>query len=200
MPEIPQRLQDGTSLPDAFAYINQAFDAIDDENRTKIIKNAAIPQILFGYQKGGFGTLDYGLKVSKINPSTNAPYDVTTATNDQLAFSSGFNYLKVALSGTGSFTIDGSGNAAGHFTYPHGLGYAPTFVVYAETFEDSELTGIFWEQANETDSIYSVKYPSVKGASDDTNFYVVYGSSGGVLTPGDIYHFKYIVYVDPVAS
>lgn len=94
MADIPGRLQIGTSLEDAFNQINEAFQAIDSENRTKIIKNGLIPKLLFGYQKGGFGTQNYGLKIAKEG------FDVTTATDDQLAFSSAFDTLKIIASDT----------------------------------------------------------------------------------------------------
>lgn len=100
MADIPFRLDPNTPYPDVLALLNQALDAIDGENRTKVISNTGIPQILFGYQKGGFGGLDYGLKVSKIDPATGKPFDVTKATDDQLYFSSAFDVFKVIKTGT----------------------------------------------------------------------------------------------------
>ena len=62
---------------------------------------------------------DYGIKISK------AGYDVNTATEQQLAFTSKYPVLKATLSGLVS---------VGSSTYEitHGLGYRPAFIVYAK--------------------------------------------------------------------
>jgi len=64
---------------------------------------------------------DYGLKVSR------AGYNVSTATNKQLVFSSKFNTLKLYAQGSGSQATGG-----GTVTIAHSLGYVPAFVVYSE--------------------------------------------------------------------
>jgi hypothetical protein len=136
MAATSHRPQPDTPLADIIAYYNANFDTIDDQDRTKIVNNAGIPQILFGYQKEGFGSLDYGLKVSKINPATNAPYDVTTATNDQLYYSSAFNTFKIIQSGTATVTLGSTldqGEAGFYIattTVAHGLGHIPAYVGY----------------------------------------------------------------------
>lgn len=95
MAETPSTIQPGTPLEDNLARINDNFKAIDDENRTKIIRDGDTPRVLIGYQKDGFGTgSDYGIKVSQDG------YDVTTATASQLAMSSQFNNFKIIGSGT----------------------------------------------------------------------------------------------------
>lgn len=127
MAEIPYRLQTGTTFDESMPLINEALNALDSENRTKILKNGTTPTLLFGYQKGGFGVNDYGLKIAK------AGIDVTTATADQLLFSSAFNNLKVVNTGTLTVTIPGGAvNGSTHTaTYAHGLGYIPAFTAYA---------------------------------------------------------------------
>lgn len=124
MPEIPYRLQPDTPLADNLAYINEAFNAIDDENRTKILKNGSTPTLLLGYQKSGFGTAEYGLKIAKPG------FDVTTATNDQLAFSSAFNYFKIVLSGTLELVTTGSASEVVELSVNHGLGHTPAFLAF----------------------------------------------------------------------
>lgn len=95
MAETPSTIQPGTPLEDNLARINDNFKAIDDENRTKIIREGDTPRILFGYQKDGFGVgSDYGLKISQPG------YDVTTATDTELVFNSNYNSFKILATGT----------------------------------------------------------------------------------------------------
>lgn len=128
MPSIPNRLQPDTPFADNLALINDAFDAIDNENQTKITRNGNQPTLLYGYQKGGFGALDYGLKASKINPATGSPYDVTTATDDQLAFSTAFATFKIVGQTTLAATRT-PGSTTGSADYIYNLSYTPIVIV-----------------------------------------------------------------------
>lgn len=95
MAETPNTIQSGTPLADNLARINDNFKAIDDENRTKIIKEGDTPRVLLGYQADGFGTgQDYGIKVSQ-NGS-----NVLDAPASDLIMSSQFNNFKIISTGT----------------------------------------------------------------------------------------------------
>ena len=128
-------LQPSTPLDQNINAINENFRRIDDENRTKIIKNGTVPQILFGYQKDGFGTgTDYGLKVSKPGQ------DVTTngvngVGNANLIFNSAYNTFKIVATGTLSLTtadISSVPNADTKIaTFVHNLGFVPVIVASA---------------------------------------------------------------------
>jgi hypothetical protein len=56
------------------------------------------------------------------------PYEVTTAVDRKLSYSSEFLTFKIFKKGTISLTTDGSGN--GKASIPHGLGFMPTFQVF----------------------------------------------------------------------
>lgn len=147
MARTQHRPTPGTPPEDMMAQYNQNFDLIDDQDQTKIISNTGVPQILFGYQKQGFGALDYGLKVSKINPSTGLPYNVTTATSDQLYFSSAFNSLKVLASGTTNITVV---VGAGADFVAHSLGFAPVVIAYLTTSGGTTYTQLPFMQVGAT--------------------------------------------------
>ena len=67
--------------------------------------------------------MDYGLKVSRPG------YDVLTASDVQLAFSSKFNYFKIVTTGVVSLSVD---SGAGFFTQniAHGLSFVPVAFCY----------------------------------------------------------------------
>lgn len=69
--------------------------------------------------------MDFGIKVSKPN------YDVATADDKDLIFSSKFDTLRVFDSGFGSVAIDGV-NPQDLLLSTHGLGYRPAFFLYSE--------------------------------------------------------------------
>jgi len=169
--EIPYRLQTGSSFEQIIPLINDAFNSIDAENRTKIIKNGVTPTILFGYQKAGFGTFDYGLKIAK------PTFDVTTATNDQLIFNSGLDHLKVVSTGTLVVTIPpGAANGSTYTaTYPHGLGYIPAFVAYAffnSAYYNLPLNSYSWNGTSFVTGAFA------SATVDATNLVVTVGVNG----------------------
>ena len=124
MAEIPHRLQTGTDFEQSKPIINEAFAAIDGENRTKIIKNGSTPTVLMGYQKDGFGTgVDYGFKVAK------SGFNVTTADDEDLAFSSAFNSLKIVESGT-AFVTRAANTTTGSTTVTYDLDYTPIVLAF----------------------------------------------------------------------
>lgn len=137
----PNRPQADTSPSDMVAQYNQNFDALDDQDRTKIIRNGTTPTLLFGYQKDGFGTgVDYGLKVAKSGK------DVTTATATDLAFNSGYNHLKVVKTGevTLAYPASMASGTGWTVTVNHGLGYEPAVVAYVNgSGSHGLLSGLF---------------------------------------------------------
>ena len=126
MAETPNDLAKDTSLSDNLALATLNFQALDDENRTKIIKNGSTPVLLMGYQKDGFGTgVDYGFKVAKPG------YDVTTAGNANLSFNSAYNTFKIVLTGTLTIPATSAGTT-GSINVSHGLSATPAFVAYSQ--------------------------------------------------------------------
>lgn len=192
MADLPQRLQPGDDVATAFNY---AMDALDSENRTKIIKNQGIPQVLLGFQNNGFGVNSYGLKVSKVQAS-GIPYDVTNASNDQLAFSSAFNNLKVVKSGTYTLVgIAGPGNS--EFSLAHGLGYIPVALVYGyNLFGDNDYISLpaFGGIGYTSTGLGAIEISSmVTSRVDATNLIIGMhdGSTAGTSFAGNTYTFKY---------
>jgi hypothetical protein len=250
MAELPNRLQVGTSFDEAMPLLNNMMDELDGENRTKIIYNGTVPQVLFGYQKGGFvdslgNSVDYGLKVSRIDQSTGIPYDVTTATDeqlqfttavdtrlmynqhvpqllfgyqnggfagqnyglkiskidpgtgkpydirtatdDQLAFSSAFDGFKIVKSGTQAITPTNVAGDSQIFTIPHGLPYVPLAVAWYSQdvspdptiyrqLPDVVITGTITTGACQMDWTLDI-------TTDATNIYVNWFSPIGAGTP-----------------
>lgn len=132
----PRRFQVGTPLADAFAGLNDNFDYIDAQERTRIIRNGNVPTVLEGYQKGGFGAVDYGLKIAKPG------IDVTTATDDQLAFSSAFDTLRVVKTGTIDINMPVADGGEGETdSVAHGLSGPKMLVGYVEV---PWLPGVFY--------------------------------------------------------
>lgn len=70
--------------------------------------------------------LDYGFKISQLG------YDVKTATDQQLIFSSKLNALKNYIIGTATITIPANTPAVTLFTvtYTHSLGFVPAIFAY----------------------------------------------------------------------
>lgn len=66
---------------------------------------------------------DYGLKIAK------AGYDVTTATDNNLVFSSKFNTLKAFATGTITIPVN-SVDVIDYGEINHGLSYAPSFICF----------------------------------------------------------------------
>jgi len=162
-------------------------------NPVKDGNSNSIPQIMIGRQTDGWGTgLDYGIKVAKPG------YDVRTAEDSQLIFSSAYNTLKVVASGTISVNKP-AGNPIGTATLTHNLGFRPlgsvmftdtdsnNYVVPYTTWDTTTgaMTG-FWWWRNETDN----------QSSFNVNL-----STGNALVASDItYTFKYYLYVETAGA
>ena len=84
---------------------------------------------------------DYGIKISQTG------YNVKTATNKQLAFSSKYKMFKEYLSGTGTLTLPGTDTDAS-VTINHNLGYRPAFFVFVDSSDimdviSTNLRGVY---------------------------------------------------------
>jgi len=173
MTDVPGRLQIGGTFEESMPLLNQVLDSLDGENRTKIIRNGPTPTILFGYQPDGFGGLDYGLKVAK--PGV----DVTTATNDQLAFNSAFDNFKIVQKGTLTFNIVGGDYQ--EVTANHGLSYTPGLVAYVSpvSYQNSDTGHIMGGRKA------GAHYPTPYYAIDNSTF-VIDGFIAVYTTPTQV--------------
>lgn len=97
-----------------------------------VYNDGSVDRVLIGFLKGGFGSKEIGLKVSKDS------YDVKTATDDQLVFNSSQNVFKIVTTGTTSLTLPsltlssvGMQSSNVNITIAHNLGYVPAALVYS---------------------------------------------------------------------
>jgi len=70
-------------------------------------------------------TTGYGIIVSKEG------YDATTASVENISFSSDYPFFKVHSDTTGSTTVP-SGSTTGAVDFNHSLGYVPAFIAYVQ--------------------------------------------------------------------
>ena len=75
---------------------------------------------------------NYGFKVSLPG------YDVSSATDRQLALTSKYETMKIAVEGSWNITIAASTMGAQEFTLAHGLSYVPSFMVFGISSIDNE--------------------------------------------------------------
>lgn len=157
MPNRFTPIQPGTDPNQQLAIINKNFGELDNESVKKLYDDTTgTHRILIDGATGA-------IKVAR------AGFDVTTATDAQLAYNSAQNVLKVANTVTGSLAISFAARAApgsdGTFRdlstntlpMPHGLGYVPaispffydpTSLVYVPAANGSLLTGPSWSATN----------------------------------------------------
>lgn len=109
------------------AMINNNFAQLDNENVKKLFYDVnGTPSIFIGIDQDQASVI----KVAK--PGV----DVTTATNDQLAFNSAQDVFKVVASGTASIsapsasTNNSQATATTNATVTHGLGYTPAVLAF----------------------------------------------------------------------
>lgn len=113
---------------------------------------------------------DYGLRVSK------SGYNVTTATDTQLVYSSSFNNFKVHAAGTTTLTL--TGGAQNSVDVTHSLGYVPAFMVFVidgstlrrtptalldgvtgiDPFMDSSKLRVYGQDTSAVGGTYTIKY------------------------------------------
>lgn len=105
----------------------------DSDFSTEIWYDEDEARVLLGYQKGGFGANNYGIKISQNG------FDVRAATDSQLIMSSGFNSFKIIQTGTNTlpnFSVGSSGAAfnydedLGNTLVTHNLGFVPIGLVF----------------------------------------------------------------------
>ena len=173
MPDVPGRLQLGTTFENSMPILNGIFDALDLENRTKIIKNGTVPQIIFGYQQAGFNGSDYGLKISKPG------IDVTSATADQFIFNSSQDVFRVLKSGTLNLTVPASPANGSTYTatVAHGQATPPAFIAYALFGGAYYGLPLAAYQFNATIGSFAVG-AYIQASIDATNFIVTLGANG----------------------
>lgn len=159
---------------------NEALRQISNEDRTKIIKDdSGTPRYLQGFQDGGFENGNVGLKVSQQG------VDVTTATSDQLIWSTDFNNFKIVQTGTITlpFAADGASEVV---TVAHGQAEAPIvygFITYSDTGYTSPFPAINVEASGaNAGKVYQV----ISWYADSTNIYFynqsqLQGTAGGTV-------------------
>jgi hypothetical protein len=135
---------------------------------------------------------DYGMKVSKPG------YDVKTASDKDLVFSSKFDTFRVAVTGTGSLTSDATNPKTA--THAHGLGYTPAFIVYSEIHAGfgEPSTGNFYILPHSSPLHIGGSRPDecIMASIDDTNLYIRMGFN--VLLSGRVINYKYVVFHNPI--
>lgn len=172
--------------PRAMAEVSKNFQEIKNKEKVDLRKDdAGTPRILIGRQEGGFGTLDYGFKISQDG------VDVRSATDDQLVMSSAFNTFKVVEAGTATVSLP---NPVTHYSLnttvvTHSLGYKPAYLVYVEApaglggnlhqipytgFDTSGNFGISFDALTDTNTITFRVQPGTASAYDGTNWIFKY--------------------------
>lgn len=127
--------------------------------------------------------MNYGIKVSKPG------YNVLSAGDQNLVYTSKYNTIRVALTGSGSVTSDATNPTL--VTIAHSLGYVPAFVWYTEVGTPFAVSGHFY--------LAPFTHPvggdsSIVAYADSTNIYCRYGA---VFAPsGTVANYKYYVFLN----
>lgn len=107
--------------------------------------------------------LDYGIKISE------AGYSVLTADEKNLILKTGFSILKIAVSGTTTFT----GSTGGNVT--HNLGYMPQFLAFIGGSGTMKMTPAYYPVGNHAWVDSTKLYFKVAGsASTYTVYYYIF--------------------------
>lgn len=122
MPSRFLPIQPGTEPAQQLAMINKNFAELDNENVTKLFYDAnGVPSIMIGVQPD---------RTSRIRIAEDG-VDVTTATDDQLAFNSAQSVLKIVSSGESQMPVaSGSGFTNYENVVQHDLGFVPIPLVF----------------------------------------------------------------------
>ena len=133
---------------------------------------------------------DYGIKISKPG------FDVRTASDKDLVFSSKFDTFKVSVSGTGSFTADGTLQIA---EIAHSLGYVPAFFVFSEVHAGfgEPSTGDFYMLPHSPPFSIggSLVTDTLITSIDSTKLYIRMGSL--VVASTKVINYKYVIFHNP---
>jgi len=127
---------------------------------------------------------NYGLKISKPG------YDVSSASDSELVYSSKFDTLKVFSSGSGSITVPNP-MAEQTVTITHNLGYRPAFMFYTQIFD------VF--SGSVTSGYYMSPYTDPVGGDGSIMPYVSTTTLkiryGAVHAPaGSVINYKYFIF------
>lgn len=196
MADLPNRLDPATPLSDNLAIVNDAFDQIDAESQTKIIRNGNVATVLIGRQTGGFHGSDYGIKVAKPGK------DVTTATDADLAFSSAFDSLKVVKTGDISFVYDDTNTLTPQASLVHGLGFVPVGFVYIKDIDApgsySPLPAMGGWNPDGTGGLVPSFVHFFQLTDTNLDIWTLDGGFGASLTNGDTFSFRYYLLQETV--
>jgi hypothetical protein len=111
----------GSDLSSTQTQMNKNILELKNNETTQIFKDdSGTRRVLLGKGADGF----YGVKVSQEG------VDVVSADLADLVFNSNNNLFKIVASGTGTVTKDAL-SYQGTLVIPHGLGYRPTIIAYA---------------------------------------------------------------------
>ncbi|MCR4306244.1 MAG: hypothetical protein NUV73_04135 [Candidatus Daviesbacteria bacterium] len=135
--------------------------------------------------------MDYGMKVSKPG------FDVKTAADKDLVFSSKFDTFKVHSTGIGSFTANGALQTA---TIAHTLGYLPAFFVFSEVHAGfgEPTTGDFYMMPHSPPASTggSLVTDTIIASIDASNLYIRLGSL--VVASGKVINYKWVIFHNPI--
>lgn len=124
MPNRFTVIQPGTDPAQQIAMINKNFAELDSENVKKLLYDTTgTPSIFLGVDGAGASVI----KVAK------AGFDVTTATNAQLAFNSAQNTFKVVQTGTVQVSKPAGSSFGTSGNIPHNLGYTPAIIGFYDS-------------------------------------------------------------------
>ena len=132
---------------------------------------------------------DFGIKISKPG------YDVETCGDDDLILNSKYPMLKINSRGSGSlvFTVADSSKSA---TIPHGLDYAPLFVVYSEYYDPTTFTKASGYLKLSFAEYYGLQQYGIYTAStDDTNLTIDITFNVNVPNAATL-NYYYLIYAD----
>jgi hypothetical protein len=176
----------GTDPKQVTAMINNNFRTLNNEQVTKLYNDSTgTPNILIGLDSTG------NSRIKVAQPG----YDVTTATDAQLAFNSAQNALKIVQSGSLSLTQASVanpgaglfGNASGTLgTVTHNLGYIPVVMAFIEF--SSGLRAALPYNSYSVSTGSNVSWLTVQPIVNLTTFqvryqFMVYGGSWSTFTP-----------------
>lgn len=155
---------------------------IQDINRLVAYDDAGNARVVLGFDSGGFGSSDWGFKVSQDG------FDVFTADESELSLSSAFNSFKIVGYGTKSVTRNAS-STNGQDSITHSLGYTP-MVICAVLIGSTRLPvpGI---EINVTSGIIDQMFRVQYVTSTQIGFEIVAPSSGSKFSSSQSATFIY---------
>ena len=126
--------------------------------------------------------VDYGAKL------TRGGYDVSEAIDQQLVFSSKFNYLKLVVTGTASVQADSS--AGWHGTgIAHGQSFIPVVLCYIKCTDEgaSDETIMLSQRGNDAEGYSPLIYYEIRS----THIYIWIPSNGTTTTNWTVRYYVF---------